>query len=218
VTLVAFDFDGVLTASDLTVALGREYDWENEIQGLADQSRRGEVDFADSLRQRVSLLEGMPEPRVDRAFESVKLRKDIPALLGALQRSDVEVAIVTAGFERGVRSVLDRAGVAVDHLVANRLLVANGALTGEVDGPLVEDGKDRALEEVAVAAGVDLDRTIVVANDARDVPMLRLAGTAICYEPEPLAERFCDVVVTSVTNLRLYLEQHGVIEAEAEPR
>lgn len=59
--LVAFDFDGTLTQSDLTVLLGREYDVASEIRGLAEQGLRGEVEFARTLRQRAALLEGMPE-------------------------------------------------------------------------------------------------------------------------------------------------------------
>ncbi|MEF8776659.1 MAG: HAD family phosphatase [Haloarculaceae archaeon] len=214
-TLVAFDFHETLSVTDLSVALGRAYDQENEILGLADQSRRGQVDFGDSIRQRVSLLEGMPVDRVDRAFEGVTLRSNAADLLAALRRSDVEVAILTGGFERGVRAALDRAGVAVDHLVANRLVVANEALTGDVEGPLVDGEKDQALEEIVVATGVDLDQAIAVGDDARDVPMLRLAGTAIGYEPDDAAERVSDTVITSLRELRLYFDQHGVIEADA---
>lgn len=215
VTLVAFDFHETLSGTDLSVALGRAYDQENTIQGLANQSRRGDVDFVDSIRQRVSLLEGMPEAQVDRAFEGVKLRPDAADLIAALNHADVEVAIVTGGFERGVRAALDRAAVAVDHLAANRLVIANEALTGAVEGPLVEGEKDQALEEIAVATGVDLDQTIAVGDDARDVPMLRLAGTAIGYEPDVAAERVCDTVVTSLRELRLYFDQHDVIEADS---
>ena len=212
--LVAFDFDGALSTTDLSVLLGREYDREHEIQGLADQARRGEVDVTASIRQRVSLLEGMPEARVTRAFERAKLRAGADALLTDLRRSGAIVAIITGSFESGVRTVLDRADVAVDHLVANRLVVANEALTGAVEGPLVDGRKDSALEEVAEAAGVGLGRTIAVGDDATDLPMLRAAGSAVGFEPEPLVEEACDEVVTSIRALRLYFEQHDVIAAE----
>ena len=210
-TLVVFDFDGTLSESDLTVLLGQEYDVENEVQGLVDQSRTGEAAFADTLRQRIALLDGMPEERVEAAFERAKLRDGVADLLAALNRSDVTTAIVTGGIEDGVRAALDRAGVGVDHLVANRLVVENGAVAG-VEGPLLERGKDAVLEELVATADIDPSRTVAVGNDATDLPMLRLAGTAIGFEPEPLVEEACDVVVTSVRKLRLYFEQHGVIE------
>ncbi|MCU4750674.1 HAD family phosphatase [Halobacteria archaeon AArc-curdl1] len=217
-TLVAFDFDETLCQSDLSIALGREYDVENEMQGLRDQGVREEVDVETSLRHRVSLLEGMPMQQVETAFERCALREDAVEVLADLRRSDVPVAIVTRSFERGVEAVLDRADVAVDHLVANRLVVANDALTGEIEGPLVEGEKDQALVELAVAEETDLDRTFTVANGATDLPMLRTAGTAIGYDPEPVVEQYCDHVVTSMRKLHLYFDQHGIVDADGNER
>lgn len=211
-TLVAFDFDGTLTKSDLTVLLGREYDVAGEIRGLAEQGLRGEADFETTLRQRVSLLEGMPEARVDAAFARCRLRSGAADVLADLRRSGITVAIVTGSFERGVEAALDRAGVAVDHLIANRLVLENGAVTGDVDGPLLDRGKDHALQELALAADVDLGRTVAVGNGATDLSMLQVAGTAIGFDPEPIVADHCDVVVTSIRKLRLYFEQHGMIE------
>jgi phosphoserine phosphatase len=210
--LVAFDFDGTLSQTDLSVLLGREYDVANEIRGLTEQGIRGDVDFASSLRQRISLLEGMPEARVADAFERAKLRDGAAELLTDLRRSGHVVAVITGSFEDGVRAALDRAGVAVDHLVANRLVFRNGALTGEVEGPLVEGRKDGALEELAAIEGLDRGQILVVGNGAGDLPMLKNAGTAIGYNPAPIVEDYCDTVVTSIRKLRLYFEQHGVIE------
>ena len=212
--LVALDFDGSLSQTDMTVLLGREYDVAHEVRGLAEQGLRGEIDVPTSLRQRVSLLRGMPERLVDAAFDHCKLREGAADLVGDLRRSDVSVAIVTGGFERGVERALDRAGVAVDHVVANRLVAENGALTGEVDGPLVEGRKEGVLQELAVAEGVPIDRTIAVGDGTTDLRMLQVAGTGIGFDPAPVVEKHCDVVVTSVGKLRLYLEQHGVIDAE----
>lgn len=212
-TLVAFDFE-TLSQSDLSVLLGQEADVESEIRGLLEQGLRDEIDFATSLRQRVSLLEGMPADQVETAFERCQLRDGAAELIADLRRSDVSVAIITGSFERGVETALERADIAVNHLVANRLVLENGALTGEVDGPLLEDEKDRPLGELAVAEDVDLDRTIAVGSGSTDLPMLRAAGTAVGFEPEPVVEQYSDEVVTSIRKLRLYFEQHDVIDAD----
>ncbi|MDQ2052386.1 HAD family phosphatase [Natronolimnohabitans sp. A-GB9] len=212
-TLVAFDFDETLSQSDPSVLLGQEYDVAGEIRGLVEQGFQGETAFETTLRQRVSLLEGMPERRVETAFERTTLRDGAAELISDLRRSDVPVAIVTGSFERAVEAALEEAGVTADHVVANRLVVENEALTGDVEGPLLEGGKDRALTELATAEGVDLDRTVAVGNGALDAPMLRVAGTAVGFAPEPVVERHCDVVVTSMQRLQLYFEQHGIVEA-----
>lgn len=212
-TLVAFDFDGTLTQSDLMMLLGREYDMGGEIRGLAEQGYRSEMDFATALRQRVSLLEGMPEARVDDAFDRAKLRRGAADMLADLRGEDVSVAIITGSFERGVERALDQAGVTVDHVVANRLVLENGAVTGDVDGPLLDRGKDHALEELALAEEVDLGQTVAVGNGATDLPMLQVAGTAIGFDPESIIESHCDVVVTSISKLKLYFEQHDLAES-----
>jgi phosphoserine phosphatase len=156
----------------------------------------------------------MPADQVETAFERCQLRDGAAELIADLRRSDVSVAIITGSFERGVETALERADIAVDHLVANRLVLENGALTGEVDGPLLEDEKDRPLGELAVAEDVDLDRTIAVGSGSTDLPMLRAAGTAVGFEPEPVVEQYSDEVVTSIRKLRLYFEQHDVIDAD----
>lgn len=209
--LIAFDFDGTLSQSDLSVLLGREMDLAGEVRGLAEQGLRGEIDFGTSLRERVKLLEGLPERRVDAAFERVRLRTSVPDLIGDLRRADVHVAIITGSFERGVEAALERADLTVDTLVANRLVIENDALTGEVEGPLVYARKDEALEQLAATEGISLDSTIAVGNGAADLPMLKIAGTAIGFDPVPVVEPHCDSVFHSIRQLRLYLEQHGML-------
>lgn len=212
-TLVVFDFDETLSQSDPSILLGREYDVAGEIRGLVEQGVRGDVDFATTLRQRVSLLGGMPERRVQAAIERGRLRDGAPELIADLRRSGASVAVVTGSFERGVEAALEGADVTVDHLVANRLVTENGALTGEVEGPLLEGTKDAALVELATTEGVDVERTIAVGNGVTDLPMLQLAGTAVGFDPEPVVEQYCDVVVPSMRKLRLYFEQHDIVEA-----
>lgn len=211
-TLVVFDFDGTLSASDMTVLLGNEKGVGNEISGLVDQGRRGDVGFEESLRQRVSMLEGLPERDVEAAFDRIKFRSGVGDLVAALKRSDVQVAIVTGSFERGVERALDQANIGVDEIVANRLVFDRGALTGEIEGPLLGGDKGNALEELALDRGLDLDNTVAVGDGATDLPMLKIAGTAIGFSPDPIVEQYCDVVVNSIDRLHLYLEQRGIID------
>jgi len=209
-TMIAFDFDGTCSKSDMSVLLGEEKDVVGEVRGLTEQGIRGEIDFETSLRERVELLAGLPERRVEAAFDRIRLRNDVPELVGELRRADVHVAIITGGFERGVEAALDRAGTAVDTVVANRLVVENNALTGEVEGPLVQGGKDEALERIAIGEGIDLAETIAVGDGATDLPMLKIAGTAIGFDPDPVVEPHCEEVFHSIRRLRLHFEQHGI--------
>lgn len=210
-TLVVFDFDETLSKSDPSVLLGQEYDVGGEVRGLIEQGLREEISFEETLRQRVSLLEGMPERRVEDAFGRCQLRSGAADLIGDLRRADVSVAVVTGSFERAVETALEAEGVAVDHLVANRLVMENEALTGEVEGPLLEGHKEQALTELATAEEVPLEETFAVGNGLTDLQLLQTAGTAVGFDPEPVLEQYCDVVVTSMRKLRLYFEQHDIM-------
>ncbi len=213
-TLVAFDFGGTVCASDLSVLLGEEYDVGIEMAGLVAQGYRGEESFRSSLTQRVKLLAGMTESQVDEAYTKATLRDGMADLIGDLRRSGITVAIITGSFETGVEAALSAAGTSVDRLVANLLVIDDGVVTGEVEGPLVDGDKGGVLERIAAEEGVDTGRTIAVGDGATDLPMLDAAGTAIGLDPATAVERNCDVVVPTVRELRQYFEQHGIIDIE----
>lgn len=199
--LVAFDFDGTLSEAELVVRLGEQADCVDEITSITDRAMAGDLGYAESLRRRVSLLEGLTVAEVQAAYESVTLRSGAPELLRDIGAGGAMTAIITGGFEEGVVDVLDRAGVRVDAVVANRLVVRDGRLTGEVEGPLVDDTKDAALEILADRYGVDPGDTIAVGDGANDVPMLEAAGFAIGFCPKPAVGEHCDVVVESMAVL-----------------
>lgn len=209
--LVAFDFDGTLSDSEMVVLLGEQCGVADEIDGITTRAMNDEIDYAESLRQRCALLEGLDEGDAQAAFEQVRLREGAAAVIDALNAAGVETAILTGGFERGVETALDAAGVEVDAIVANRLPVADSELTGEVEGPLIEGTKDEALEAVASEFGLDLSETVAVGDGANDLPMLEVAGLAVGFDPKPAVEAACDVVVSSMTELQTVLDDRDVL-------
>lgn len=211
--LVVFDFDGTLSREDSMLVLGREYDVVGEVRGLIERERGEEQDVGDLVQRRARLFEGMPERRLERAFDRLRIRDDAAELIADLRRSGVAVGIVTTSFERGVEHALEAADVTVDHLVAPRLELANGAVAGLVEGPLIDGSKGEALQEMAARANIPLDDTIAIGNSVVDRSMLLAAGTSIGFRPAPVIEQQCDYVVTDLKKLRLYFEQHGIIES-----
>jgi phosphoserine phosphatase len=210
--LIAFDFDGTLSDSEMTVLLGERMGVADEMADITERAMNDEISYAQSLRKRASLLDGLDEERAAAAYDEVELRPGAAALVRRLRDAGHHVAIFTGGFERGVERALEKEGVEVDSVVANRLPVAGGRLTGEVEGPLVEGTKDEALEDLAAELDVDLSRTIAVGDGANDLPMLEVAGLAVGFVPKDAVRPACDVVVSSMYRLGKVFEGHNVVK------
>jgi phosphoserine phosphatase len=209
--LVAFDFDGTLSDSEMTVLLGERAGVADEVARVTERAMNDEIGYARSLRERAALLEGLDETRADAAFDAVRLREGAADVLDRLRERDHPVAILTGGFDRGVERALARADTAVGTVVANRLPVGGGRLTGGVEGPLVEGTKDDALERLAAEHGVAVGDTVAVGDGANDLPMLEIAGVAVGYDPKPAVEPVCDEVVDSMADLAALFERRGLL-------
>ncbi|RQG91828.1 phosphoserine phosphatase SerB [Natrarchaeobius chitinivorans] len=212
-TVVAFDFDGTLSDSEMTVLLGERCGVADEMAEITERAMNDEIGYAESLRERAALLEGLAAEESRDAYDDVELREGAADLIAALNEAGVTTAILTGGFERGVAAALEREGVSVDHVVSNRLPIRDGGLTGEVEGPLIEGTKDDALEELAADVGVDLEETVAVGDGANDLPMLSVSGLAVGFDPKPAVEPHCDVVVTSMDGVRDVLLEEDVLPA-----
>ncbi|MCL9812318.1 phosphoserine phosphatase SerB [Natranaeroarchaeum aerophilus] len=214
-TIVAFDFDGTLSDSEMTVLLGNQCGVADEMDEITERAMNDEIEYAESLRSRAALLEDLPEEKADAAYDEVRLREDAAETIRRLNEADVYTAILTGGFERGVAAALSREGVEVDEIVANRLPVEDGALSGEVEGPLIEGTKDDALANLAEREGVEMTDTIAVGDGANDLPMLEVAGLSVGFEPKAAVEPACEIVVESFEELQDVLAADGVLSTES---
>ncbi|QLH76451.1 HAD-IB family phosphatase [Halosimplex rubrum] len=228
-TVVAFDFDGTLSDSEMTVLLGERNGTADDMAAITERAMNDEIEYAESLRQRCALLEDLPDEEAQAAFDQVELRPGAADVIAALREAGVYVAILTGGFERGVARALETEGVEVDAIVANRLPVADGesearsasedasgqrprALTGTVEGPLIEGTKDDALEVLTAVVGADRSDTVAVGDGANDLPMLQVAGLAVGFDPKPAVAPACDTIVETMEDLHEVLQGEDVLD------
>jgi phosphoserine phosphatase len=214
--LVAFDFDGTLSDSEMTVLLGERENVAEEMADITERAMNDEISYAQSLRKRASLLKGLEEEDAEDAYGEVELRPGAADLIRRLRDAGHHVAILTGGFERGVERALEKEDVEVDTIVANRLPIEGGRLTGDVEGPLIEGTKDQALESLSEELDVDLARTIAVGDGANDLPMLEVAGLSVGFVPKDAVRPSCDVVVSSMYRLGKVFEGYNVVKAKDE--
>jgi phosphoserine phosphatase len=214
-SLIAFDFDGTLSDSEMTVLLAERAGVADEVAEITERAMNDELSYAESLYQRAELLGGLDEDAVAAAFDEVTLRPGAGELIERLQADGHHVAVLTGGFERGVERALAKAGVEADTIVANRLPTAGGKLTGDAEGPLIEGTKDDALEGLAADLDVPMTETVAIGDGANDLPMLEVAGLAVGFVPKDAVRPVCDAVVASMFRLGKVLEGHGVLSPEA---
>ncbi|TKX80401.1 phosphoserine phosphatase SerB [Halorubrum sp. SD626R] len=217
-SLIAFDFDGTLSDSEMTVLLAERAGVADEVAAITERAMNDELSYAESLYQRAELLGGLDEEAVDGAFDEVTLRPGAGELIERLRADGHHVAVLTGGFERGVERALAKEDVEADTIVANRLPMSGGKLTGEAEGPLIEGTKDDALAELAADLGVPMSETVAIGDGANDLPMLEVAGLAVGFVPKDAVRPVCDAVVASMFRLGKVLEGHGVLSVESSPR
>jgi phosphoserine phosphatase len=101
-----------------------------------------------------------------------------------MRRDGAECLLVSGGFSRFADRVAKSIGFS--RAVSNELGIADGRLSGEVIGPIVDgDTKRRELLDAAAAAGIDLADTLAIGDGANDIPMLEAAGLGVAYRAKP---------------------------------
>lgn len=212
--LVIMDVDSTLVTGEVVELLARAAGCEDRVAAVTAAAMRGELDFVASLRERVSLLAGLPVTAVDEVRRGLTLTPGARTLISTLKRLDYRCGIVSGGFSQ-VTDVL-AAQLGLDYTRANTLQVRDGRLTGRVTGPVVDRrAKADALREFAVDAGVPMSQTVAIGDGANDLDMLAAAGLGVAFNAKPVVRAAADASV-SVPRLDAVLYLLGITGAEVE--
>ena len=178
--LCVLDVDGTLIEEEVIDLLGKEAECENEVALLTAQAMRGELDFEESLRKRVSLLGGLSLDVFERLYSQIHLSKNAKQFIKFLQEQDIEVGLVSGGFIPIVERLATELGISL--IAANRLEVKDGFLTGKLEGEIItREVKEETLVRWADELEVPLERTIAIGDGANDLAMLKRAGIGIGF-------------------------------------
>ncbi|WP_136056353.1 phosphoserine phosphatase SerB [Microbacterium sp. K24] len=192
--LVVLDADSTLIRNEVIELLADEAGRRDEVQAATEAAMRGEVDFAASLRSRVAALEGVPVSAFARVRARIEPTPGVQALTAAVHERGGVVGVVSGGFHEILDHIAPELGV--DRWRANRLDVVDGALSGRVDGEIVDAAaKASTLKEWAAELGVAPHATIAIGDGANDLQMMSVAGLGLAFNAKPAVRAAASLVI-----------------------
>lgn len=178
------DMDSTIVTSETLDEMAEAVGLKDKIAAITRKAMNGELNFEEALKERVSMLKGLPEADVKATLDRVELSPGAATLVATLKRHGVSTALVSGGFTAIAGPVAERCGF--DRVVANRLILDGGHLTGEVAEPIVgKEAKLATLQELAQQRGVDPFAVASIGDGANDLPMLLAAGLGVAYRAKP---------------------------------
>ncbi|GAA2656336.1 phosphoserine phosphatase SerB [Nonomuraea recticatena] len=194
--LIVMDVDSTLIQGEVIELLAAHAGCLDEVAKVTEEAMRGELDFAESLRRRVKLLEGLPQEIFAKVRDEVVLTPGARTLVRTLKRLDYKFAIVSGGFTQITDALVTDLGI--DYSAANTLEVVDGKLTGRVVGEIVDrPGKARALERFAREAGIPISQTVAIGDGANDLDMIATAGLGVAFNAKPVVRQAADTAVNT---------------------
>ena len=182
--LVCFDMDSTLIQTEVIDELAIRAGVGEEVKAITESAMQGEIDFNESFKKRMKLLEGLSEKVLQEVAENLPITKGARRLIDTLHYYGYKTAILSGGFTYFGHYLQEK--LDIDYVYANQLEIKDGLLTGGYLGEIV-DGNKKAeyLQLLADNMGIDIGQTIAVGDGANDLPMLNLAGLGIAFHAKP---------------------------------
>lgn len=192
--LTVFDMDSTLIPIEVIDELAVQAGVGEEVSKITEAAMRGELDFNQSLEQRVRQLKGLSVEAINAVKNQLEFNPGVEAFCQYILKQSGEIAIASGGFMPFAEELARR--LPFSKVRANRLIYANGALTGKVEYPIVNaDVKTESLQEWASVAGLKAQQCIAVGDGANDLKMLQEAGIGVAYKAKPTLGKSADCVL-----------------------
>lgn len=186
--LIVLDMDSTLIQSEVIVEMAKVHGVYEEVHKITELAMNGEIDFDDSLIQRVSLLKGLKENKLEEILSNIKLTAGVKDFTKTVKSLGYKVAIISGGFSYFANHFKEQLNL--DYAFANDLDISNNQLSGKVKGSIVNaEKKAMLLEILAQQEGINLEQVVAIGDGANDLPMLSKAGLGIAFHAKDIVKK-----------------------------
>jgi phosphoserine phosphatase len=197
------DVDSTLIQDEVIELLADFAGTREMVAEITERAMRGELDFAESLRERVATLAGLPMTVLEQAYNQVRLSVGAEELIASVHAAGGRVGAVSGGFTQILEPLAK--SLSLDYYRANDLEVVDEKLTGRVVGRIIDrEAKAEALTEWAADFGVLPDAVAAIGDGANDLAMFEVAGISFAYHAKPKVREAADVCIDE-PDLRLVI-------------
>ncbi len=184
--LLAMDMDSTLITIECIDEIADLQGIKPEVAAITASAMRGEIEYHESLRRRLALLEGLPEGALERVYnERLQLSPGAERMLEALRAAGIRTLLVSSGFTFFTERLKQR--LALDYTLSNTLEIKDRKLTGKVLGRIVDaQVKAAKLRELRDGLHLTPHRVIAIGDGANDLAMMAEAGVSIAYHAKPV--------------------------------
>ncbi len=193
--VIVFDMDSTIVDGEIIDEMARCAGVGEKVAAITEKGMRGEMNFSDSLRKRVSLLKGLNVKSLESIARTIRLTKGSEELIAALKEMGFNIALISGGFTYFTDILKKRLGF--DYAFGNKLEIRDGKLTGRVKGGII-DAKRKAeiMDEICRREGISRDEVVAVGDGSNDRIMVANAGLGIAFNAKEILKKVADGAVT----------------------
>lgn len=186
--LIVFDMDSTLIQAEVIDELAKANGVGNAISEITEKAMNGEIDFTESLHQRVAQLKGLKEEKMQEILQNLPLTPGVEKFVKTVKNFGYKVAVISGGFLYFANSLKDKLGL--DYAFANDLEIVNGELTGNLKGTIIDaNQKATILELISQQEKITLEQVVAIGDGANDLPMLSRAGLGIAFHAKEIVKK-----------------------------
>jgi phosphoserine phosphatase len=186
--LIVFDMDSTLIQTEVIDEMADVMGVGEEVRAITEKAMNGEMDFDESLRQRVSKLKGLSLQQMQVILEGLPFTKGAEEFVKTVKNLGYKVALISGGFSFFANALKEK--LDLDYAFANDLKVVDGYLTGEVEGTIINaEQKALLLKVISQQEKISLEQVVAIGDGANDLPMLAVAGLGIAFHAKDIVKK-----------------------------